>query len=245
MLPDLWEERDNPKAYYFTPMHFNQCCIGYSVLTFGSKVQAFDIIYRNWCRIVMNALEFNRSHRKLYRTSFRDVLTGIYNRSGFELNQQRTVSEANALGHKIFVLMADLDNLKTVNDRYGHLEGDNIISIVANAFQSNCKTHDVCAHIGGDEFLVIGIDGEGEDSVDSYIAEVTRNIDNYNDTSKKPYKIETSIGAVSDYVDDYKKIKTMVDQADQVMYYHKAINKKERLEKKQRSGGIIHRVKPL
>lgn len=236
MLPDLWEEREKPKAYYFTPVHYNQYCIGYSVLTYGNKVQTFDIIYRNWCRIVMNALEFNRTHRKLYRTSFRDVLTGIFNRSGFEQNQQRTVNEAKALGQKVFVLMADLDNLKTVNDQYGHLEGDNIITIVANAFQSNCKTHDVCARIGGDEFLVIGIDGEGEDSVDSYIAAVTKNIDYYNETSKKPYKIETSIGAVSNYVDDYKKIRTMIDQADQVMYYHKAINKKERLE---RNGEMI------
>ncbi len=233
MLPDLWEDRDKPQAYYFTPMHFRQCCIGYSVLTYGSKVKAFDIIYRNWCRIVMNALEFNRSHRKLYRSSFRDVLTGIFNRNGLEQNQQRTVNEANALGQKVFVLMADLDNLKTVNDQYGHLEGDNIISIVAKAFQSNCKTHDVCARIGGDEFLVIGIDGEGEDSVDSYIEAVTRDIDYYNDTSKKPYMIETSIGAVSNYVDDNKKIKTMIDQADQVMYYHKAINKKERLERRR------------
>lgn len=231
MLPDLWEERDKPQAYYFTPMHFRQCCIGYSVLTYGSKVQAFDIIYRNWCRIVMNALEFNRSHRKLYRSSFRDVLTGIFNRNGFEQNQQRTVNEANVLGQKVFVLMADLDNLKTVNDQYGHLEGDNIISVVAKVFQSNCKTHDVCARIGGDEFLVIGIDGEGEDSMDSYVMSVTQDIDIYNNTSKKPYKIEISIGAVSNYVDDLKKIKTMTDQADQIMYFHKAINKKERLER--------------
>ena len=231
MLPDLWEEREYPMAYYFTPMHFRQCCIGYSVLTYGNKVQTFDIIYRNWCRIVMNALEFNRSHRKLYRTSFRDVLTGIFNRSGLELNQQRTVNEANALGRKVFVLMADLDNLKTVNDQYGHQEGDNIISIVAHAFQSNCKTHDICARIGGDEFLVIGIDGEGKDSMDSYIAAVTQDIENYNETSKKPYEIETSIGAISNYIEDYKNIKTMIDQADQVMYYHKAINKKERLER--------------
>ncbi len=234
MLPDLWEDREKPKAYYFTPVHYNQYCIGYSALTYGGKVQAFDIIYRNWCRIVMNTLEFNRTHRKLYRTSFRDVLTGIFNRSGFELNQQRTVSEANTHKQKVFVLMADLDNLKTVNDRYGHLEGDNIITIVANAFQSKCKTHDICARIGGDEFLVIGIDGEGDASVDSYIAAVTQDIEYYNETSKKPYKIETSIGAVSDYIDDHMMIKTMIDQADQIMYYHKAINKKERLERNLR-----------
>ena len=235
MLPDLWEDREKPKAYYFTPVHYNQYCIGYSVLTYGDKVQAFDIIYRNWSRIVMNTLEFNRTHRKLYRSSFRDVLTGIFNRSGIEQNQQRTVSEANTLNQKVFVLMADMDNLKTVNDRYGHLEGDNIITIVANAFQSNCKTHDTCARIGGDEFLVIGIDGEGENSVDSYIKAVAEDIENYNASSKKPYKIEISIGAVSDYIHDHLEIRTMIDQADQIMYYHKAINKKERLEKSRES----------
>ena len=182
----------------------------------------------------MNALEFNRTHRKLYRSSFRDVLTGIYNRQGLEQNLQSTIDEANSQGRKIFVMMADLDNLKTVNDWFGHMEGDNIINSAANIFQSNCRTYDICARIGGDEFLIVGIDGIGEDSVDSHIAAVKQDVEVYNEASKKPYKIEISLGAVSDYVKDRRKITCMIDQADHIMYYHKAINKKDRLDRMEK-----------
>ncbi len=230
MLPELWEDREEPKAYYFTPVHFNQHCIGYSVLTYGDKAKAFDIIYRNWSRNIMNALEFNRTHRKLYRSSFRDVLTGIYNRSGIEQNTQQTIDEANHQNRKIFTLMADLDNLKAVNDYYGHLEGDNVITVVANALQSNCKPRDICARIGGDEFLVVGVDGAGEDSVECYVDSVKQNIAYYNETSNKPYEIEISIGSISEYAKDSRKISSMIDQADQLMYYQKAMNKKRRLK---------------
>ena len=231
MLPDLWKDRKKPKAYYFTPVHFNQHCMGYSVLTYGDKAKSFDIIYRNWSRNIMNALEFNRTHRKLYRSSFRDVLTGIYNRSGIEQNAQQTIDEANRQSRKIFVLMADLDNLKIVNDYYGHLEGDNVITVVANALQSNCKPRDICARIGGDEFLVVGVDGAGEDSVEYYVNLVKQNITFYNEISNKPYEIEISIGSISEYAKDSKKISYMIDQADQLMYYQKAMNKKRRLKK--------------
>jgi diguanylate cyclase (GGDEF)-like protein len=228
MLPDLWKDREKPKAYYFTPIHFNDNCIGYSVLTYGDKVEAYDITYRNWSRNIMNALEFNRVHRKLYRSSFRDVLTGIYNRNGFNQNIPYTFNDAINQNKKLFVLMADLDNLKEINDKFGHREGDIVITVVANAFQSCCRNNDVCARIGGDEFLVVGVDEESYDLADSFITLMNQYVDIYNATSKKPYQIEISMGAVSDYLKDFKDIKEMVDRADKVMYVNKAKNKRLR-----------------
>ena len=226
MLPDLLKERKTPKAYYFTPVHFNEECIGYAVLTYGDKIEAFDITYRNWSRKIMNALEFNRAHRKLYSSSFRDVLTGIYNRNGFLQNLPTTVDEAISQHQKLFVIMADLDNLKLINDGYGHKEGDNVITVIANAFQSCCRGNDICARIGGDEFLVVGLEDDEYDFAGSFMLSMQQYIDKYNRSSKKPYDIQLSMGVISDYINDINKIKEMTDKADKIMYANKAINKK-------------------
>jgi diguanylate cyclase (GGDEF)-like protein len=225
MLPDLWEDRAKPKAYYFTPVHFNEHCIGYSVLSYGDKVKSYDIIYRNWSRNVMNALEFNRVHRKLYRSSFRDVLTGIYNRNGLNENLQLIFQDAVNQTKRLLVIMADMDNLKAVNDQYGHKEGDHIIQVVANAFQSYCRGSQICARIGGDEFLVVGVDDMGNNEAEVYMASVNKYIDTYNEMSKKPYRIQISMGAYCDYIKDGSEIKEMIDRADKIMYENKARNK--------------------
>lgn len=228
MIPDLWVDREKPKAYYFTPVHFNESCIGYSVLTYGEKIKAFDITYRNWSRNIMNALEFNRTHKKLYLTSFRDVLTGAYNRNGLRENLPTLINDVISQKYKLLVLMADLDNLKEVNDNFGHKEGDSIIRVVANALLSSCKGTDICARIGGDEFLVVGIDDGQKDAVNYLIEEVNEYIQNYNTTSKKPYDIKISMGAFSEHIDRDTKIQDMIDKADQIMYVNKAMNKKLR-----------------
>jgi diguanylate cyclase (GGDEF)-like protein len=225
MLPDLWKEREKPKAYYFTPLHFNENTIGYSVLTYGDKVKVFNIIYRNWSRNIMNILEFNRTHRRLYRTSFRDVLTGIYNRRGLDQNLPNLINEAITQKKKLMIIMSDLDNLKSINDQYGHQEGDNIITVVANAFQSCSRGNDICARIGGDEFLVAGVEDD-DVSQDRYMTAVKEYIEKYNMKSKRPYRIEISMGSVCDYITDDQDIKIMIDQADHIMYKNKAINKR-------------------
>ncbi len=228
MLPDLWKDRARPKAYYFTPLHFNEYTIGYSVLSYGDKVKVFDISYRNWSRNIMNALEFNRVHRRLYRSSFRDVLTGIYNRRGLDQNLPKIIQKVTNLNKKLLVIMADLDNLKAVNDQYGHQEGDNIITVVANAFQSCSNGNEICARIGGDEFLVVAVHDDENIQQDSYISSVKYYIENYNKKSKKPYQIEISIGAFCGYIKDSDDVKVMIDRADHAMYKNKAINKRRR-----------------
>ena len=228
MIPDLWKDREKPKAYYFTPLHFNERALGYAVLSYGDKIKAFDITYRNWSRNIMNALEFNRVHRKLYRSSFRDVLTGIYNRRGFDQNLTRIMNEVMKQNKKLMVIMADLDNLKSINDKYGHQEGDNIITVVANAFQSCCRGNEICARIGGDEFLVMGADDSKNNVENRFIKSENKYIEKYNQSSKKPYRIEISLGAFCDYVKEDTNIREMIDRADQAMYLNKAMNKKAR-----------------
>ena len=226
MIPNLWIPRDKPKAYYFTPIHFYEHCLGYSVLTFGENIETLDSTYRRWSRNIMNALEFSRMQQRVYRSSFRDVLTGIYSRNGLNLIMPSIVKEAIDQNKKLMCIMGDLDGLKDVNDRYGHEEGDNILTIVANALQSSCTSNEFCARIGGDEFLVLGYEDSSEEYINGFIADVTTYIENYNNTSKKPYKIRISLGAFCDYIKNESSVNEIIDKADKIMYINKAKSKK-------------------
>lgn len=221
MLPDIWKKREKPKAYFFTPLHFNERCLGYSVLTYGDKVDVFDTSYRFWSRNVMNALEYNRVHKKLYRASFRDVLTGVYNRSGIEQKVSMMLKENYGAFKRLMVCMADLDGLKEINDNYGHLEGDNALTIVAGAIQSCCSSNEVCARIGGDEFMIVGYDEYKDDYAMVFIDKVMKYIENYNKTSNKPYQISLSIGGTLNSYGSGSKIHDMLDKADRLMYMEK------------------------
>lgn len=226
MIPNLWISREKPKAYFFTPIHFYEHSLGYSVLTFGENIGSLDSTYRRWSRNIMNALEFSRIQQRVYRSSFRDVLTGIYSRNGLNLIMPSIVKETIDQKKKLMCIMGDLDGLKGINDGYGHEEGDNVLTIVANALQSSCTSNEFCARIGGDEFLVVGYEDSTEEYVNGFIANVMNYIDNYNNTSKKCYKIRASFGAYCDYIKNADDVKEITDKADKIMYINKAKNKK-------------------
>lgn len=96
-----------------------------------------------------------RLARQLYDSSMRDALTGVFNRRYFV---QRLVTElAFAVRHKtpLTVIMIDLDHFKKVNDTYGHLAGDKLLSAVSAAIGSSLRSEDVLARVGGEEFAIL------------------------------------------------------------------------------------------
>jgi diguanylate cyclase (GGDEF)-like protein len=92
-----------------------------------------------------------------------DSLTHLANRLAFEGTYTREAARAARDGTKFALLLADLDRLKDINDRYGHASGDEAICEVANVLRSTLRATDFPARIGGDEFAVLlpGADAEG------------------------------------------------------------------------------------
>jgi diguanylate cyclase (GGDEF)-like protein len=84
-----------------------------------------------------------------------DTLTPLPNRRRFLRELERVVGQANRHGTPAAVLYIDLDNLKAVNDRHGHIGGDAALIHVARLLQTLIRTTDVAARIGGDEFGLI------------------------------------------------------------------------------------------
>lgn len=236
LLPALHADREKPRAYYFSPLHFNERCFGYTVLGYGEKIRAYDAIYHNWTRNLNNAFEFmrvknnfNSINQRLFSASVRDTLTGIYNRHGYQHYSDSIFRKAQTSENKKLLLFAaDLDGLKIINDTYGHLEGDNAISVIANALNTCFSLNEICARTGGDEFLVIGCDDYTEEDLQEYIQYIHDFLMQYNAESGKPYQVEASLGYVCQKVGEADQLQTLMDEADSRMYENKIQRKKNR-----------------
>ncbi len=236
ILPALYEENETPRTLYFTPLHFNERCFGYCAMGYGDMPAAFDEIYHSWIRNVNNALEFVRirnifgiMNQRLYMASMRDTLTGLYNRKGFERYSAKAFQKALSSGRKLLVIAADLDCLKTINDNFGHLEGDNAITMVANALNTCIENDEICARVGGDEFFIIGCADYTEEKPEQYLQHILQFLSRYNDSSGKPYQVEASLGYICKTLTEQDTLQDLLDEADIRMYANKVKRRKNRI----------------
>ena len=91
----------------------------------------------------------------LEKLIFLDRLTGLWNRGYFDDQIEREIERANRMGTSLALLMSDLDHFKRINDRYGHLVGDQALAHVAAIIRSNIRQIDVAARYGGEEFAIL------------------------------------------------------------------------------------------
>jgi len=87
--------------------------------------------------------------------SLTDPLTRLANRKYFDQMVERAVAEAKRKDEQLSLLMTDVDHFKAFNDTYGHLTGDQVLRLVAQAVKQNVKGQDIAARYGGEEFAII------------------------------------------------------------------------------------------
>lgn len=102
-------------------------------------------------------MQLEDAHRRLHDSSRRDGLTGLYNRTHFHENFELMLRESRDKGQPVSLLMIDLDHFKSINDRYGHLVGDDCLRWAAQRIGQALRVHEsaLLARFGGEEFVVI------------------------------------------------------------------------------------------
>lgn len=85
----------------------------------------------------------------------RDTLTPLYNRRHFEQAVALSIAHCQRYGSRSALLFIDVDDLKSINDTYGHAAGDEALRAIADALLANVRATDVVARIGGDEFALL------------------------------------------------------------------------------------------
>jgi diguanylate cyclase (GGDEF)-like protein len=101
------------------------------------------------------AAYFDRATSELAEQARRDPLTGLLNHLAFDDVLTGELVRAARYDHGLTLLFADLDEFKLVNDTWGHLEGDRVLSVFASLMQSILRGSDVAGRMGGDEFAVM------------------------------------------------------------------------------------------
>ncbi|MBK9373014.1 MAG: sensor domain-containing diguanylate cyclase [Holophagales bacterium] len=104
---------------------------------------------------VVNAIRLARAHETTRLGSLRDPLTGIANHGHFQETLYREVTRHARSGERLVLLMADLDDFKTVNDRHGHPAGDAVLKAVVARILESVREMDTVARYGGEEFSII------------------------------------------------------------------------------------------
>lgn len=156
-----------------------------------------------------------------------DELTGIYNRRGFLAMVKAMLLRKENQGQKAIAMYIDMDNLKIVNDRFGHEEGDFSLRFIADVLKESMRQQDIVARMGGDEFAVFAIVGEwknAEEEIRNRIQTLTRE---KNALSGKDYLVNMSIGFCDFVCHQGVDISEVLDEADKNLYFEKQHKKKQ------------------
>lgn len=144
-------------------------------------------------RAIRYAIERQRLQAAARSLSLVDELTGLYNRRGFTTLAERHLQLAARGKRPAFLLFADLDGLKAINDGHGHRAGDGALVAAAQALQRTFRATDVLGRIGGDEFTVLAVDAL-EESPELALGRLAENIERFNRSSIAPWKLALSAG---------------------------------------------------
>ena len=234
LLPEEVSE-DKPMIYFFFPLHNNQYSFGYVAISYEDNYRT-NKTFNNWLAILGNALETIRIKQKnqgllqeLNNLYVHDALTGLFNRRGFDSLSQEYYDKARKEKKSFIVIAIDMDNLKVVNDRFGHMNGDLALKTIGDAMQSVSQTEDGCARVGGDEYNVIGV-GYTEEMAQEFVDKFNRYLEEFNTQSGLPYLIKASVGYHILQAEEEMELEECINAADGKLYEYKRKKKEQKLD---------------
>ena len=205
----------------------------YGVILYETSFKYFPYVYSITPQIcssiklvkLLNKLECSLDaaqyrNTMLNRISMYDELTGVYNRRGFYEFTNRLLAAPENDGKHAVLIFADLDNLKIINDNFGHDDGDYAITTGAGFLKSGLRNTDIVARIGGDEFVAFAI-CEDKEIIQSIPSRIKKIAAEHNKVSDKPYNITISVGLYELTCGSNINIQFFMDKADASLYEDK------------------------
>jgi diguanylate cyclase (GGDEF)-like protein len=162
-----------------------------------------------------------RSHAEERRLARMDPLTGLANARFFREMAEVEIERQRRFRRPLTIAYIDLDSFKTVNDRFGHRAGDQVLAAVARALRASTRTTDYLARLGGDEFAVLMPETDargGRLVLDRVQAGVVQEM------AEHGWPVSCSIGAVA-FVEAPRDVDELIAQADTLMYQVKQTGK--------------------
>ena len=238
-----YSSTDRRKTMVITPLFTNN--IQYGLFVGEIDIQHFGNIYPNNLqlstslnfialmkqqlstqkKLAISASELNEKNKLLNKLSVTDSLTGINNRRGFLDNVRNQVNSQYNEGKRAMFVFADMDNLKQVNDIYGHQNGDFAIKSISDILTNCFSEDDIIGRIGGDEFVAFAFldDPQKPTSIRKTISKLSEELNN---TCGKPYYIDISLGISTFTCSPSLNIEEVLHYADEALYENKKNKRK-------------------
>lgn len=207
------------KSYVLVPLSSKHTHFG-SLLVFSSREEATENEL-NFLNLFAKQIELAITIADLFQAvkeqAITDGMTGLYNRRYFEEFIKKEAIRSNRQNQKFTVIGLDLDHLKQINDTYGHNYGDIAIKTIAEVLKNSCRSIDIAARMGGEEFNVIlpGVDSQGGLVFAERIRKTIESI-----PLEKIGHVTASIG-VGTYFEHSEDIDELLELVDNAMYNSK------------------------
>lgn len=227
--------KDSESAYIYTPLFFEDKAFGYVALAYEQNRIEYHFQLVQW---LLNINQMLQSIREAKRTGLlvnrlediymKDTLTGLYNAHGYRHHEPELLKHAIKNRERISCFVFDLDDLKKINDQFGHDEGDFALSVIGHALENSAKPEDILSRFSGDEFYLLARNC-GESEAEKLISDIYKYLENYNRLSSKSYRIAVSGGyaaALAEGNFNSDSVKELFTQADRSMYLEKKKRKK-------------------
>ena len=236
ILPNLYERFPDNHTLVVCPLHSQEYVIGYYVTYFVPLDICVDQLY-TYNMMANRCLEVVRTHehmrylnRKLEFLFTHDHLTGIYNRYGFYRNFREDFAELAAENKDVFIVSIDLNDMKYINDNFGHHAGDEALKITASSLTGAAEERDrdiICSRFGGDEFVVAKICcGDAKEQAERYHQRFDEVLAKLNAESGNPFTVAASVGIHCSSLEHVETVDELIELADKMMYNDKARHKR-------------------
>ena len=221
------------RVYTFVPFFSVDGCYGYVAL--GEELQMmYDYSLYNWMRNLTQCFGHIRQNivladmnRKLEILSVTDGLTGVYNRMGCEKIAYPYLEKCHREGKRAVMMFADINRMKRINDKYGHIQGDVAITTVATSVREVLTDKWIIVRYGGDEFLMVG-ECDKEETAEKLLQDIMKRMQEKAEQMKLPYKLKVGLGFVFVEPHETLDLSDCLRRADEAMYEMKKITHKEK-----------------
>jgi diguanylate cyclase (GGDEF)-like protein len=191
--------------------------------SFSGAIPASISAFLSMCLLLYIASRITRMEFEIRALSLRDELTALNNLRGFRLLAEQALRMARRSHVPFSVLFLDLDNLKAINDSFGHSVGSNILSDTGRILTATFRESDVLGRVGGDEFAVAGQFSQAAITVAVHRLREAVSQRNAR-TGQEPF-LNLSLGHVTSEPDAEESLDDLLEKADIAMYEEKRLKK--------------------
>jgi diguanylate cyclase (GGDEF)-like protein len=197
----------------------------------GSFSKMFETIERQANEINSFATRLDAAYKelestnvRLKETSFKDDVTGLYNRRFFTIRLEEEISRHRRFNHPVSMVLLDLDGFKSVNDELGHAVGDETLRDVAQILMKHSRGINVVSRYGGDEFAILLVE-TSKAGARLYAERIREVVSRFRFTHGKPVTASLGIASLPD--DDATNAEELFKMADEALYAAKRSGKNQ------------------